>query len=369
MIVGFDASRANKIVKTGTEWYSFFLIQEFRKIFESSNDTLILYTPTPLFGKLAAKSRNVVEKVLRWPPARLWTQCRLTWEALIHPPDVLFVPAHTLPFASRAPMVITIHDVGFVSNPELYSRLEIFYHRWSVRRAVSSAQAIICPSQFTKTELMKYFQCDGSKIHVVHHGRPPGESPADYGSRKDHILYTGRLEKKKNILNILQAFSLFTRQRPGIKLRLAGRPGYGWDEALNLLNKLGLEKRVDVRGYLDEAELRKEYLEAKLFLFPTRYEGFGMPLLEAQLRGCPIVTSDSVVHREVAGEGALYADPEDPADLCKKMEIAWDDHVASELVGKGRVNVLKFDWFTSAEQTMAIISACSKGRLKVQTMV
>ena len=228
MTIGIDASRANKKEKTGTEWYSYHLIQELKKRTEapqqgltSSDDKVrpckvILYSPTPLTGDLALLPANWESQVLRWPFKKLWTQGRLALQMLWRKPDVLFVPSHAIPFIHPQKTITTIHDIGFKANSGFYARQEGWYHRFALRLALRKAYRIIVPSEFTKKELGG----DPKKIVVIPHGVDPRfhtrYTPEEiqivltkYNLRKPYFFYIGRLEDKKNTPTLLRAFSLF----------------------------------------------------------------------------------------------------------------------------------------------------------------
>ncbi|MBI5798591.1 MAG: glycosyltransferase family 1 protein, partial [Candidatus Yonathbacteria bacterium] len=132
MIIGIDASRANRRLKTGTEWYSFALIQALKKIIgHPTGDRVLLYTNTPLEGGLEQCPDGWEERRLGWRFGRLWTQIRLSWEMFWQPPDVLFIPAHTIPLIHPKRTIVTIHDIGFERLPELYRWYDRLYHQFA----------------------------------------------------------------------------------------------------------------------------------------------------------------------------------------------------------------------------------------------
>ena len=173
--IGIDASRANRAEKTGVEWYAYYLIQELKKIIPPEY-RVILYSAESLVGGLAELPPNWESKIvgglniLFWKRAKnvlLWTQLGLSWEMLRCPPDILFVPSHAIPFIHPKRTYTTIHDVGFRVFPEVYHILPLIYHRFTTRFAVWRATKIFTPSEFTKSELVKYYKADPKKIIVT----------------------------------------------------------------------------------------------------------------------------------------------------------------------------------------------------------
>jgi len=390
MIIGIDASRAAKPQKTGTEWYSFYVIEELKKIIqaapplpspphqgegkekaEGESIRFILYSREPLQGDLAELPPNFESRVLKWPPKFLWTQVRLSWEMLVRPPDILFVPAHTVPILGRVKKVVTIHDVGFRVYPELYSWIDILYHRFSVWFASHFAYKIICVSEFTKSELIKYYRTDPKKITVI----PLGVKDSDFleqtrtspspllmrrglrggpglNDQNPFLFFIGRLEKKKNILGILKGFNELRKKFPTLRLVLAGLPGHGFAEIENYLSDQKLWDFVEIRGYVTETEKQELYRGACAFVFPTFYEGFGMPILEAQSLGCPVVTSKYGATAEVAKNSALLVNPQEHAEIteaCRKLME--DGSLRESLIAAGLENVKKYTWTGNARKT------------------
>lgn len=370
MRIGIDASRANLSQKTGTEWYSYFLIEELKKISKISaffhlreergnprnadNPNFILYSKKQLKGDLGKLPGNFENRILSWPMRLLWTQVRLCWEVFFNPPDVLFVPAHTIPIVTRAKTAMTVHDVGFRAYPGLYKWYDILYHRFSIWWASRFADAIIVPSVFTKKELIKYYKTDHKKITVIPHGIYRQKNVSELEPDNPFLLYIGRLEKKKNIINIIRAFDIIQKDYSDLKLVLAGRSGNDMERILEHVNRLGLDKKIEILNYISEEKKYELYQKARAFIFPTLYEGFGMPILEAQSCGCPVVTSSRGANAEVAGDSAVLVDPNNTEMIAKGLERTMGKE-REEWVRKGLENVKKYSWEKSARATLEIL--------------
>ena len=371
MVIGIDASRANRPNKTGTEWYSYHLIRQLAAI--DRRNRYILYSDKPLeagLTELCQQYSNVESKVLKWPFSRLWTLGRLTLEMIVQPPDVLFVPAHVLPLLSRAKLVTTVHDVGFMALPSLYGRNTARYLRWSTEWALANAQRLIAISEFTKQEIQHYFSADLSKIAVVYNGydsgiyQPEGKSShdegilADYNIEQPYLLYIGRLESKKNMVGLLNGFRQYCQDQPRsrLKLVLAGKRSADFAQVSNLLSDPILAKRCLELGWTPETALPSLLRQAQAFVFPSWYEGFGLPILEAMATGTPVLSSNAGSLPEVGGEAALYFDPADPADLAAKIAlISQDSDWRQRLIEAGLKRVADFNWTKTAQETLKVL--------------
>jgi len=388
MLIGIDASRANKKNKTGTEWYAYNVIQELKKLI-SSRDQVILYSKEELEGDLAILPANFRSKVLRWPPKFLWTQFRLSWEVFWHKPDVLFIPAHTIPIVCPKKTITTLHDVGFENFQNLYSnnpigpnnkiirwvyglffRLltfgkyknnELDYHRWSARLAVKKAAKIITISDFSISQIHKYFPESKGKVYNVHNAynknyKPISEQQAiekiknKYNITSNYFFYIGRLEQKKNTPNLVRAFNIFKKtDSHDYQLVLAGPDGYGIEEINNIINTSNLSDQVIRLGWIANENLPYLMNGAKAFVFPSAYEGFGIPIIEAMACGTPVITSNFGAMKEVAGNAALLVDSNNPNDIAAAMhKLVDDDTLREQKIGQGFERIKDFSWSKTA---------------------
>ncbi|MFA6391380.1 MAG: glycosyltransferase family 1 protein [Patescibacteria group bacterium] len=394
MVIGIDASRANEIRKTGTEWYAYYLIQEFKKIADP-NDQYILYSKEPLRGELAELPANFVSKVLGWKPNLLWTQLRLSWEMFFRKPDVLFVPAHTIPFIHPKNTITTLHDVGFERFHELYSKssighkipfsrwlINIFikaftlgkygsneydYHRFSARFALKHAKRILTISNFSKSEIIELFGkkfeqklrvilngFDDSRMNKVCSDYDIDQTMKKYRVHESYLLFTGRLEEKKNISGLIEAFYILkNRYKYEGQLVLIGKEGYRFENAKIKIIEYGLQNSVIQTGWITEQERIILLKSADLFVFPSFYEGFGIPPLEAMSVGVPVVASNTSAIPEVVGDAALLVDPHNPEIIAESIDSVLNDGVIRDnLIKKGYVRAKQFSWEKTALETL-----------------
>jgi glycosyltransferase involved in cell wall biosynthesis len=374
MIIGIDASRANKPIKTGVEWYAYHLIENFKKI--DQKNQYFLYSRERLTGELLRLPENFKFVQLRWWPRYFWTLIRLSWNMKFGRPrlDVLFVPAHTLPLVSPERSIVTVHDIGFARFPDLYKWTARLYHEWSTRFVKKHAKKIITVSEFCKREIVEVYGYDPAKIAVVYNGynsHAYRESTLDpvvarqklvekWNLVDPYFMFVGRLEAKKNIWRLVKAFLEFKKIHPDDKhkLVLVGKPGYGFTEVFADLLGYGANTDVLVMDYLNENDIAALLNLADLFVFPSLYEGFGIPVIEAMASGAPVICSNTTSLPEVVGEAAIKFNPENLEAMIHAMElVAFNDEVRQALITKGYEQAKKFSWEKCARETLKVLEA------------
>ena len=294
----------------------------------------------------------------------VWTHIRLSFELIKNPVDKFFA-SNAVPLFSRGEIIVTIHDLGFYCNPKLYHPLELIYQRLSHRLAIKKADKIIAVSETTKKDIIKYFPGTENKIRVIYHGWNGddfgGMSKEDIQDYKDYhdmpdkfILYIGRLETKKNIQNLVKAYKKTTRRWP---LVLGGRPGnHGYKEIEKLIQDPEIKDDIILLGYVSQKNYPKLMASASMFVFPSKFEGFGIPLLEAMASKVPIACSDIPVLHEVAGEAAMYFDPDDTVDMSGVLDkLMKDAELREKYINKGHDRANEFSWRKSAQETLNFI--------------
>jgi glycosyltransferase involved in cell wall biosynthesis len=244
--------------------------------------------------------------------------------------------------------------------------------RWSIRYSVRSAARVIAVSENTKQDLMRLYRVAGEKVQVVYEGcgQREGEAQgrADKGKSEvilpltaypqPYLLFIGRLETRKNIVRMIEAFEQF-KEKTGLPhvLVLAGKPGFGYEKIKDQISKSTYQKAIQEVGYVSESEKWQLLRGADVFLFPSLYEGFGLPVIEAQSVGVPVITSETSSLPEIAGEGALFVDPFDPAALAQAMEtLATDPEKRADIIEKATYNVSRFSWATCARRVASLLA-------------
>ncbi len=367
MIIGIDASRATTGQRTGTEAYAYFLIRALIPLAGARGHRLRLYFNTPPAGDLFPDAAWVERVII--PQRRLWTHARLGHELRRRPPDVFFTPAHVIPAGVSCPSVATIHDLGYERFPEAHPRRQLAYLRWSTRHNARVARRVIADSHATRDDLARLYAIDPAKIAVVYPGIDPrlqrvedaGEisgALARYGIQPPYLLYLGTLQPRKNLVRLVAAFAESDLIAEGYTLALAGKAGWLSRPIFEAVAGAppAVRERVLLPGYIADEDKAALLSGATALVFPSLYEGFGFPVLEAQACGAPVVCSNSSSLPEVAGEGALLVNPEDTAAIAGALrQVAGDETLRGRLVARGRANLKRFDWASAAGQTLELL--------------
>jgi glycosyltransferase involved in cell wall biosynthesis len=371
MLVGIDASRTTSVRRTGTENYSLHLTRELLAVGQSHRFRLYFHQPPPVGLFLGDVERRVI------PFPRLWTHIRLSWEMVVDPPDLLFVPAHVLPLAHPRRSVVTIHDLGYHYYPQAHTLSQNVYLRWSTRHNARAATRIVADSRATCRDLVRYYRTPREKIVVVYPGLDETLEPvldpaaiaaacARYRLIGPYLLYVGTLHPRKNLVRLVRAFASLVRSSPGVpanlQLVLAGQRGWLYDDIFSEVRRLGLTERVTLTGYLPDDDLPALLSGALAFVFPSLYEGFGLPVLEAMACGAPVVCSNASSLPEVAGDAALLVEPLDvQAWAAALLRIVTEEGLRRELVARGFRQAQRFSWQRCAQEIMQVLEDVGRG--------
>ncbi|MCJ7551816.1 MAG: glycosyltransferase family 4 protein [Anaerolineae bacterium] len=378
-IIGIDASRAVSAAPTGTEAYSTHLIRALRPRLASTHTLRLYYREMPPFaldtpasGPQTARSEAAVEtRVIPFP--RLWTHLRLSWEMVRHPPDLLFVPAHVLPVVRPRRTLVTVHDLGYRLFPEAYPASQRRYLELSTRWNVRVATHILADSEATRDAIIEAYDVPAQKLTVVYPGYEPDLKPVRdcseiervrrrYSIPGDYVLSIGRIQPRKNLTRLIEAFSRVLADHPNLTLVLAGPTGWLGDPIQARATTLRVADRVIFPGYVAPEDKAALISGARLFAYPSLCEGFGFPVLEAQACGTPLLTSTTSSLPEVTGEGGLLVDPLDVEAIADGLRRLLDDQarggrLSARLVTQGFENLARFSWEMAARQVQDVITA------------
>lgn len=361
MLIGIDASRAVCARRTGTENYSLHLIRDLLAL--DGGHHYRLYFNRPPSPELFTSGQNWEPRVMPFP--RLWTHVRLSWEMACRSPDALFVPAHVLPIVHPRRSVVTVHDLGYRHYPAAHRPWDRLYLDLSTHYHIRVAAHILADSRATRDDLIREYDADPARIIVVYPGVDETlrrvDDPAaiaavraKYGIPGEYALYVGTLHPRKNLVRLIEAFSAL--ESSTLKLVIAGQKGWLYDSIFARVRELGMEQRVIFPGYVADADLPALLSGARVFAFPSLYEGFGFPVLEAMACGVPVVCSNVSSLPEVAGDAALLVDPLDTRAWATALEQAlMDEELRAELIRRGHAQVRRFSWRRAAEETLRVL--------------
>ncbi len=307
--------------RTGVGEYIYQLLKHLPEVDDYKNHHFFLYAT----------------KTLKWPFKWGWTQIRLSLTMLKNKPDILFIPVHTFPIIHPKKIVVTIQGLEFERVPESYSLSERKKLRFLTKRNAKKAEKIIVPSECTKRDLIKFYKIDSNKIQVIPHGIMCEAQPHTSKSKtRPYLLYIGTKHKRKNIDGLKKAYKIL-KEKYKIKheLILAGP------------NK-----------YIDDNKKWQLLRNADVFVFPSFYEGFGFPVLEAQSVGVPVVASSAGSLPEILNDSALLVNPKKPTEIAEAVyRIIKNPELKKELIKKGQENIKRFSWQQCAKETLKIITS------------
>ncbi len=303
---------------------------------------------------------------LKWR-SRSWRGLSLTSQfagfslrSLLPEGDLVHATNGILPHCGGTPTVLTVQDVTFLSHPEVHNRLIRFHLRRMVPRACRRAKLVVVPSRATAEELGRRCRLDSAKIRVVHDGYDdarftPDPQPGDeavlgrHGLDRPFVLFVGTIEPRKNLVRLLEAFAQLRREGLPQRLALVGGLGWGYRPIIERLTSADLGGGVVRLGHVADADLPALYRGAAAFVYPSLFEGFGLPALEAMACGAPVITSNASSLPEVVGEAALTVSPHDVAALTTALRATLTNQtLARRLRAAGPIRAASFTWRETA---------------------
>lgn len=308
--------------------------------------------PTPLVVGMRVLDRMMFEERLR----------RSVGERKV---DVYHEPANFPPILKNTPVVLTVHDLSLIKHGEKHPRERVRFNEIFFERRLPYAAHIITVSHFTRDQVVKDLGIPPHKVTAIHnaHGAAFTRRPKSdivrvldrQGWPREYLLFVGTLEPRKNLPLLIKALSLMKTKIP---LILAGWTGWGNRDWWREVERFGLQDRVIPTGYIDEEILACLYGGASALVYPSLYEGFGLPVLEAMACGCPVLCSNSTSLPEVAGGAAILLDPHDPEVLAHSLEkVIHDSSLRQHLITAGLERARMFSWRKTALETLKVFAA------------
>lgn len=338
---------------TGVQRYSVEISRELKKIY-SEND-VIFVAPNNIIHQTIAKELNV--EIVGTHTGHLWEQIDLPLYLNRMGNPLLLCLANTAPLFYRN-KISTIHDVAFKVYPETFSKTFLYFYLCIIPQIIRKSRHIITVSEFSKKEIQKYYHIEGDNISVIYNAVSGDFRPSAINSENinPYFLAVSSVNYRKNFLAVLKAYELFKKNTNSkYKLLVIG------DLSNDNFNKVDISHYINnpdivFCGRVSDKELIEYYSNAIAFLYPSLYEGFGIPPIEAQACMCPVLCSSIEPLKEVLGKSALYADPYSIVDIAKKMEMMMNSDYKDELKLLGKENLLRFSWNKSAWKLQEILS-------------
>lgn len=364
MRIGIEAQRIFRKKKHGMDIVTIQLIKSLQKL-DLVNQYFIFVNPDEDPSAIQ-ETPNFKIVPLKKSPYPIWEQNHLRQATIDYRLDVLHCTSNTAPTNSPVPLVLTLHDIIYLEKINLlsgswYQRIGNLYRRWNVPIIVKECKSIFTVSKFEKEKIDRFFNFGSEKVKVTYNGvadhfQPKREDEIKvqlkkYGLPDHYILFLGNTDPKKNLPGVLKALKILS-SKSTLPFDLV-MPDFGEEELQKILSEIGagdLRKRIHLTGYIANQDLPYIYSGAKLFLYPSLRESFGLPILEAMACGCPVITSNTSSMPEVAGDAALIIDPFQPQELADAInKLLSSPDLKASLVQKGFQRIPLFSFDHSAE--------------------
>jgi glycosyltransferase involved in cell wall biosynthesis len=293
---------------------------------------------------------------------------RLAWEQLVLPfklrslqIDALLNPGFTAPVLAPCPSVTVFHDLQHKRHPEYFRWFDLPFWRMFLYASAHRSTLIIAISDATRQDFLSCYKLDASRVRVIHHGVDAEffglREPLATGQNERYMLSVSTLHPHKNFRRLLLAYARFARNRPGIKLVIAGLRGFDSSHISQLISELKLDEKVRCTGWIPREELYALYAGADAFIYPTTFEGFGMTLLEGMAAGLPVACSNIEPLRTIAADAAILFDPLDTYKIEDALvRITEDDDLRNCLRQAGPRRAKQFSWEESARATLQALT-------------
>lgn len=368
MIIGIDGNEANVAKRVGISEYAFQLLVQFANLTrKTENVKFVIYLKDEPLAHLPKSSENWEYRVLK--PGKLWTQWRLPLDLFWHRPrpDVFFSMTHYAPRFSPVPTVVAVMDVAYEQFPELFNKSDLYQLKNWTAYSVKQAEKVVTISNSSKDDIIKSYRTLPEKVVAIYPGikEVPSLEPHVFGMNQlqakytiadNYVLFVGTLQPRKNIARLIEAFAKVKVGKKALQLVIIGRKGWQYEEILTAPKKFGVADRVKFLEGVNDEELSIFYKHALCYVLPSLYEGFGLPVVEAMQRGCPVITSNISSLPEAGGDAALYVDPTNPDDIAEKISLLVNDKkLREDMIEKGRQQIKKFSWEKAAKETMAVL--------------
>jgi len=365
MKIGIDANEANVEGRVGISEYAYQVLTKLHEKRASGqiSHSFIIYLKTEPIGGMPKTTSWWQYKIVK--PSKLWTQIGLPIHLFLttNKPDVFLTLTHYAPRYTTIPTVVSVMDLSYVHFPHTFRKNDLYQLTNWTKYSVENARRIITISQSSKNDIIKYYKIPADKINVVHLGLKElamdssTTSLDSFGVKGKFILFVGTLQPRKNITKLIESYSLLPQKiKSEYQLVIIGKKGWLYDEILSAPKKFDVMERVLFLDYVSDRDLPSFYKKASVYVLPSLYEGFGLPVLEAMRYGCPVVTSNVSSLPEAGGDAAIYVDPNDEKDIGDKiLSVLTDDDLRKSMIEKGNVHYKKFTWEKAANEVLKVV--------------
>jgi len=330
---------------------------------------ITLFFNDPEYSKFKITKPNVQKILVNSPHYSFAEQTKFLIALNKANADIVHFPHFNIPIFYNKPYIVTIHDLILSFFPG--NKMTRFYHRWAyqivLKNSVIKAKKIISVSNSTKEDIKKHLKIKASKIKTIYNGVSDSFFPVKSQSALDKtlkkykiktpfLLYTGVWRSHKNLPRLIEALQILKNKNLDLSLVITGKPDPHYPEVLNTIKNLNLKNDITLTGLVGESELNHLYNAAKIYTFPSLYEGFGLPPLEAMKCLTPVVASNVSSIPEICNGNAILFNPYSPQDIADKIELLYKDtDLQADLIGRSKQYAEKFTWQKTAEETYKLL--------------
>jgi len=379
MIIGIDGNEANIENRVGVNQYGFELLQSIHKLQGEWKDRhkFIVYLKNPPLPDLPKPTKHFVYKVI--PGGGAWIVKKLMPSLYKNKPkpDVFFSPSHYVPPLTPMPRICAIMDLGYLEFSGQFKKFDFWQLKLWSAYSIFVSKAVISISNSTKDDILRHYPFASSKVYVTHlaYDREVFNTaikPEDvrrvrerYAIVDDYILYLSTLKPSKNVEGLLDAFKRVKQGFPGVKLVVAGKKGWLYENIFEKVQRLRLERDVIFTDFIPEEDKAPLIKGARLFVLPSFWEGFGLDPLNAMASGVPVVVSDVGSLPEVVGKAGVLVDPNSSQDIARGIikVLSMGKLEYNKLIQQGLVQAEKFSWEKTARETIKILERAKNERI------
>ena len=348
------------------EGVGYFIYETFKRITANHPEHEFIFIFDRPFDKRFVFRKNV-KAVITGPAARhpllwkLWYDFRVPSLLRKHKADVFVSCDGFCSLTTKVPQCLVLHDLAFLHHPSFIKKSHLLFYKKYTPKFLEKAKSIATVSEFSKTDILEHYKIEPQKIDIVFSAaknifHPVSEEDKaatknKYTDGKEYFVYAGAIHPRKNLMNLLKAFSVFKkRQQTNMKLILTGRLAWKYESFTKSLKTYKYRNDVVMTGYVEEDELVKITGTAYGLIYPSLLEGFGVPVLEAMQCDVPVITSANSSMQEIAKDAALYADATSYADIADKMMMLYKgENLRKQLIEKGREVAKQYNWDKTAD--------------------
>jgi glycosyltransferase involved in cell wall biosynthesis len=359
MLIGVDANEANVTKRVGSNQFAFQVLWQLHQ--QDKHNSYLIYLQNQPLKDLPPVNKHWQYQVLK--PSFFWTQWRLPFSLYFDKPrpDIFLTLGHYAPRFSPLPTLISIMDLAFLKFPHTFLKRDLLKLKAWTKSSAKKATHIFTISKHTKKDIQKYYQLPESKITVTYPAidhqtlTPKASSPI----KADYLLYLGTLQPRKNLINLVKAFSLLTPSYPKLKLVIAGKKGWLYQSLFNQVNQLKLTKKVIFTDYIPTTKVPSLIKHAQALILPSFYEGFGIPVVQAMAIGTPVVVSHNSSLIEIVGSAGKYIKaPFGPKQIKQGIieVLSLTQEQKKQLIIKAKQTARQFTWQKTGQTILEVLN-------------